>query len=91
VHLDHLPPLEGGELEHLDAWGRAATYPSVGHLHLRSNPLPRSLLVAEDVQPRPTAPWGPCPVLASVHAHPRRLVRWTDQEVVVLTGPGAQP
>jgi len=86
-HLDFLPHLEDGELEHLDAWWRAANYLAVGQVHLQSNPLLRRPLVAEDVKPRLLGHWGTCPGLTFVYAHLQRLVRWTDQETIFLTGP----
>ncbi|WP_445263314.1 phosphoketolase family protein [Pseudokineococcus sp. 5B2Z-1] len=83
-----MPHLDAEELARVDAWWRAATYLAVGQVHLQMNPLLRRPLVAEDVKPRLLGHWGTCPGLTFVHAHVSRLVRWTGQETLFLTGPG---
>ena len=63
------------ELELVDRWWRAANYLSVGQIYLRSNPLLRKPLDAEDTKSRLLGHWGTTPGLNFVYAHLTRLSR----------------
>lgn len=76
------------ELELVDRWWRAANYLSVGQIYLRSNPLLRKPLDAEDTKSRLLGHWGTTPGLNFVYAHLNRLIRRDSQEMLFVAGPG---
>ena len=76
------------ELELVDRWWRAANYLSVGQIYLRSNPLLRKPLDAEDTKSRLLGHWGTTPGLNFVYAHLNRLIRRDSQEMLFVVGPG---
>ncbi|MFB8368955.1 phosphoketolase [Pseudarthrobacter sp. NPDC055928] len=76
------------ELELVDRWWRAANYLSVGQIYLRSNPLLRKPLAAEDTKSRLLGHWGTTPGLNFVYAHLNRLIRRDAQEMLFVAGPG---
>jgi xylulose-5-phosphate/fructose-6-phosphate phosphoketolase len=76
------------ELELVDRWWRAANYLSVGQIYLRSNPLLRKPLAAEDTKSRLLGHWGTTPGLNFVYAHLNRLIRRDSQEMLFVAGPG---
>lgn len=76
------------ELELVDCWWRAANYLSVGQIYLRSNPLLRKPLAAEDTKSRLLGHWGTTPGLNFVYAHLNRLIRRDAQEMLFVAGPG---
>lgn len=53
--------IDQAELELVDRWWRAANYLSVGQIYLRSNPLLREPLQAEDTKSRLLGHWGTTP------------------------------
>jgi xylulose-5-phosphate/fructose-6-phosphate phosphoketolase len=79
---------DAGEVAQLDAWWRAANYLTIGQIYLRSNPLLRRALTAEDIKPRLLGHWGTSPGLSLIYAHVSRLIRMTGQETIYLAGPG---
>jgi len=81
-------PLASAELEHLDAWWRAANYLSVGQIYLLDNPLLRRPLEASDVKPRLLGHFGTTPGLNLVYAHLNRAIRARDLDALYITGPG---
>lgn len=76
------------EVKSLDAWWRANNYLTVGQIYLKSNPLLREPLTADDIKPRLLGHWGTSPGLSFVYAHANRLIQHTDQEMIYITGPG---
>ncbi|MBA8795023.1 xylulose-5-phosphate/fructose-6-phosphate phosphoketolase [Friedmanniella endophytica] len=81
-------PLDREALERVDAWWRAANYLAVGQIYLRSNPLLRTPLEAEDVKPRLLGHFGTVPGLNLVYAHANRLIVERDLDAVFVAGPG---
>ncbi|MDQ0635867.1 xylulose-5-phosphate/fructose-6-phosphate phosphoketolase [Arthrobacter pascens] len=79
---------EGDGLEQVDRWWRAANYLSVGQIYLRSNPLLRRPLTAEDTKSRLLGHWGTTPGLNFIYAHLNRLIRRNSQEMLFIAGPG---
>lgn len=77
-----------GELELVDRWWRAANYLSVGQIYLRSNPLLREPLQAEDTKSRLLGHWGSTPGLNFVYAHLNRVIRRDNVEMLFVAGPG---
>jgi xylulose-5-phosphate/fructose-6-phosphate phosphoketolase len=75
-------------LEHVDRWWRAANYLSVGQIYLRSNPLLREPLAAQDTKSRLLGHWGTTPGLNFVYAHLNRVIRRDSQEMLFVAGPG---
>jgi len=76
------------ELELVDKWWRAANYLSVGQIYLRSNPLLREPLQAEDTKSRLLGHWGTTPGLNFVYAHLNRAIRRDNLEMLFVAGPG---
>lgn len=76
------------ELDLVDRWWRAANYLSVGQIYLRSNPLLRKPLDAEDTKSRLLGHWGTTPGLNFVYAHLNRVIRRDRQEMLFIAGPG---
>jgi xylulose-5-phosphate/fructose-6-phosphate phosphoketolase len=75
-------------LELVDRWWRAANYLSVGQIYLRSNPLLRKPLDAQDTKSRLLGHWGTTPGLNFVYAHLNRVIRRDRQEMLFIAGPG---
>jgi xylulose-5-phosphate/fructose-6-phosphate phosphoketolase len=76
------------ELEHLDAYWRAANYLSVGQIYLLDNPLLREPLQAEHVKPRLLGHFGTTPGLNFVYVHLNRAIKARDLSAIYVTGPG---
>ena len=76
------------ELALVDRWWRAANYLSVGQIYLRSNPLLRAPLRAEDTKPRLLGHWGTTPGLNFIYAHLNRVIRRDRQDMLFIAGPG---
>jgi xylulose-5-phosphate/fructose-6-phosphate phosphoketolase len=76
------------ELEHIDAYWRAANYLSVGQIYLYDNPLLRKPLSKEHVKPRLLGHWGTTPGLNFIYAHLNRLIKKHDLNMIYITGPG---
>jgi xylulose-5-phosphate/fructose-6-phosphate phosphoketolase len=81
-------PLEGGELELINAWWRAANYLSIGQIYLLANPLLREPLRPEHVKPRLLGHWGTTPGLNFLYAHMNRAIKARDLNAIYVTGPG---
>ena len=81
------PTLDAG-LALVDRWWRAANYLSVGQIYLRSNPLLREPLSADDTKSRLLGHWGTTPGLNFVYAHLNRVIRRDAQEMLFIAGPG---
>jgi xylulose-5-phosphate/fructose-6-phosphate phosphoketolase len=75
-------------LKAVDAYWRAANYLSAGQIYLRSNPLLRQPLTADDIKPRLLGHWGTDPGLNIVYAHLNRLIQDTDANMIYMAGPG---
>jgi xylulose-5-phosphate/fructose-6-phosphate phosphoketolase len=75
-------------LDLVDRWWRAANYLSVGQIYLRSNPLLRKPLDAEDTKSRLLGHWGTTPGLNFVYAHLNRVIRRDGQQMLFIAGPG---
>ena len=81
-------PLDRVQLEHVDAFWRAANYLSVGQIYLTANPLLREPLCAEQVKPRLLGHFGTVPGLNLVWAHANRAIVERDLDAVFVAGPG---
>ncbi len=82
------PTLAPTELQHLDAYWRAANYLSVGQIYLLSNPLLKEPLTLEHIKPRLLGHWGTTPGLNFIYVHLNRLIRRHDLSVLYVAGPG---
>src|SRR3954467_9690807 len=69
-------------------WWAAANYLTVAQIYLKSNPLLRQPLSADDIKPRLLGHWGTSPGLSFMYVHLSRLIRMTGQQALFLTGPG---
>jgi xylulose-5-phosphate/fructose-6-phosphate phosphoketolase len=81
-------PLTEEELQHIDAYWRAANYLSVGQIYLLDNPLLRRPLTPADIKPRLLGHWGTSPGLNLVYAHMNRIIRSSDLDAIFIAGPG---
>ncbi len=69
-------------------WWDAANYLTVGQIYLRSNPLLRRPLTADDIKPRLLGHWGTSPGLSMIYALVNRRIRQTGSDWLYVTGPG---
>lgn len=76
------------DLEHVDAWWRAANYLSAAQIYLMSNPLLRRPLVPGHIKPRLLGHWGTSPGLNFIQAHLNRVIRHRDLDLLFVAGPG---
>ena len=81
-------PLSHDELQHLDAYWRAANYLSVGEIYLLDNPLLREPLQLSHIKPRLLGHWGTTPGLNFIYAHCNRLINKFDLNMLFIAGPG---
>lgn len=72
----------------VDEWWRAANYLSVGQIYLRSNPLLRTPLTADDIKPRLLGHWGTSPALNLIYAHLNHLIVQRSLDMIYIAGPG---
>ena len=76
------------ELEHLDAWWRAANYLAVGMIYLQANPLLKEPLRPEHIKNRLLGHWGSSPGQAFIWTHANRVIREHGLAMIYLSGPG---
>tara|TARA_R110001592_G_scaffold165883_1_gene400473 strand:- start:67043 stop:69412 length:2370 start_codon:yes stop_codon:yes gene_type:complete len=76
------------ELNHIDAYWRAANYLSVGQIYLLDNPLLKEPLLKEHIKPRLLGHWGTTPGLNFLYVHLNRVIRKHDLSMIYITGPG---
>ncbi|HEX8844705.1 MAG TPA: phosphoketolase family protein [Pyrinomonadaceae bacterium] len=76
------------ELNTLDLYWRAANYLGAAQVYLRDNYLLEEPLRAEHIKPRLLGHWGTVPGINFICAHLNRLIRQTQQSVLLITGPG---
>jgi len=82
------PPLTDTELQHLDAWWRAANYLSVGQIYLLDNPLLTAPLRPEHTKSRLLGHWGTTPGLNFLYAHLNRAICARSLDMLYVCGPG---
>ena len=80
--------LSEDELQMLDMYWRAANYLAAAQIYLRANFLLRERLRPEHIKPRLLGHWGTVPGINFVCTHLNRLIRQTNQSVLLVTGPG---
>jgi xylulose-5-phosphate/fructose-6-phosphate phosphoketolase len=81
-------PLSRQELEHINAYWRAANYLSVGQIYLLDNPLLKKPLSLEHIKPRLLGHWGTTPGLNFIYAHMNRVIKKDDLNILFIAGPG---
>ncbi len=81
-------PASASDLEHVDAWWRAANYLSIGQIYLLENPLLREPLAPEHLKRRLLGHWGTTPGLNFVYGHLNRVIRDRQQRTLFVMGPG---
>lgn len=81
-------PLSSSELEHINAYWRAANYLSVGQIYLLDNPLLKKPLNLEHIKPRLLGHWGTTPGLNFIYAHMNRVIKKDDLNMLFIAGPG---
>jgi xylulose-5-phosphate/fructose-6-phosphate phosphoketolase len=76
------------DLDHIDAYWRAANYLSVGQIYLLDNALLETPLRPEHVKPRLLGHWGTTPGLNFVYVHMNRVIKARSLNAIYVTGPG---
>jgi xylulose-5-phosphate/fructose-6-phosphate phosphoketolase len=84
----HGAPLTADELRKMDAYFRASLYLSLGMIYLRSNPLLRNSLRAEDTKARLLGHWGSDPGMSFIYVHLNRLIKKYNLNMIFVAGPG---
>jgi xylulose-5-phosphate/fructose-6-phosphate phosphoketolase len=79
---------DGGDLDQLHAWWRAANYLAAGMIYLQDNPLLEEPLRPEHIKNRLLGHWGSSPGQAFIWAHANRVIRRRDLDMIYLSGPG---
>jgi xylulose-5-phosphate/fructose-6-phosphate phosphoketolase len=69
-------------------WWAAANHLTAAQIHLRDDPLLREPLRPEQIKSRLLGHWGTSPGLTMIYTLLNRLIRRTDSEVLLVTGPG---
>jgi len=80
--------LSADELRALDMYWCAANYLGAAQIYLRDNCLLEEPLKAEHIKARLLGHWGTVPGINFIYAHLNRLIRHTEQSVLLVTGPG---
>jgi xylulose-5-phosphate/fructose-6-phosphate phosphoketolase len=80
-------PLSADLLRKMDAYWRAANYPSVGQIYLLDNPLLKEPLQLKHIKPRLLGHWGTTPGLNFIYVHMNRAVKKHDLNAIYVTGP----
>jgi len=86
--LHNPAPLTTSELQHMQAYWRAANYLSVGQIYLLDNPLLKQPLGLEHIKPRLLGHWGTTPGLNFIYVHMNRAIKRDDLNMIYLAGPG---
>ena len=76
------------ELNHIDAYWRAANYLSVGQIYLYDNPLLKRSLALTDIKKILLGHWGTTPGQNFIYAHLNRIIKKYDLDMIYLSGPG---
>lgn len=76
------------ELDHIDAYWRAANYLSVGQMYLRDNPLLRESLSPAHIKKMLLGHWGTTPGQNFIYAHLNRIIKNYDLDMIYISGPG---
>jgi xylulose-5-phosphate/fructose-6-phosphate phosphoketolase len=76
------------DLEHINAYWRAANYLSVGQLYLRNNPLLKEPLKLEHVKSMLLGHWGTTPGQNFIYTHLNRVIKKYDLNMIYISGPG---
>jgi len=87
--LASLPsPIDDKELALMNEYWHAANYLTVGQIYLRENALLREPLKVEHIKPRLLGHWGTSPGLNLIYLHANRIIKKTDDDFILLVGPG---
>ncbi|MDD2382870.1 MAG: phosphoketolase family protein [Sulfurospirillaceae bacterium] len=81
-------PLSSSDLEHINAYWRAANYLSVGQIYLLDNPLLKEPLCLKHIKPRLLGHWGTTPGLNFIYTHMNRVIKKDDLTMLFIAGPG---
>jgi len=76
------------QLNHINAYWRAANYLSVGQIYLLDNPLLKQPLTLDHIKPRLLGHWGTTPGLNFIYAHLNRVIKAQHLSVLYMAGPG---
>src|SRR5450756_82659 len=76
------------DLEAVRRYRRAVDYLAVAQIYLKANPLLEEPLAPEHIKERLLGHWGTAPGINLVYAHLNGLVRRTDANILLITGPG---
>jgi xylulose-5-phosphate/fructose-6-phosphate phosphoketolase len=77
-------PLAPKLLEKMNAYWRAANYPSVGQIHLYDNPLLKEPLKLSHVKPLVVGHWGTTPGQNFIYVHLNRVIKKYDLDMFYI-------
>ena len=72
----------------MNAYWRAANYPSVGQMYLHENPLLRKPLKPENIKNMLLGHCGTTPGQSFIYVHLNRIINQYDLDILFLSGPG---
>jgi len=76
------------ELVWADEYWRATNYLAASMIYLKENFLLEKKLTPDNIKPSLLGHWGTCPGLNFIYAHLNILIKKTDANILLLTGPG---
>ena len=82
------PVLGAEQLQHIDAYWRAANYLSVGQIYLCDNPLLREPLNLAHIKRMLLGHWGTTPGQNFIYTHLNRVIGKFDLDMIYMSGPG---
>lgn len=85
---EDLPQTSDKDLQAVRAQQRLANYIAAAMIFLKDNVLLQQELTKEHIKSALLGHWGTCPALSLVYAHANLLIRHTDVDMIMVTGPG---
>src|SRR2546430_17462442 len=81
-------PLDAQELRLINAYWRAANYPSGGQIYLLDNPLLKTPPALDDLKPPLLGHWGTTPRVNLIYAHASPAIKQRDPRASYIIGTG---
>ena len=72
----------------IDRYRRTTNYLAAGQIYLCGNPLLEEPLKTEHIKDRLLGHWGTAPGINLIYQHLNGLIRRTDSQILLITGPG---
>src|SRR5678816_1139972 len=78
----------GRERDAVDRYRRCVNYLAAAPIYLRANPLLEEPLRSDHIKDRLLGHWGTAPGITFMYLHLNRLIRRTEADILLITGPG---